>query len=158
MVIREASPDDIENLQAIRNAVIENALSDPGRIPREEYEDYLTTKGKGWLCEINNEVVGFAIVSVEEKNVWALFIKKEFEGRHIGSRLHDIMINWYFNQTKESIWLSTAPGTRAEKLYRHKGWTERGMMNNNKEIRFEMSFENHVQKSKSEIRNSKSGN
>lgn len=145
MVIREAVPQDIDRLRLIRNTVSENALSDPGRITSKDYEEYLTIKGKGWVCEMDGEIIGFSIVSIEENNVWALFLKKEFEGKQIGSRLHDIMLQWYFDQTRETIWLSTAPGTRAEKLYRRKGWIASGMMHDNREIRFEMNWENWKQ-------------
>jgi hypothetical protein len=48
------------------------------------------------------------------------------------------MLNWYFDQTKETVWLSTAPNTRAEKLYRKAGWKEVGK--HGKEIKFEMSY------------------
>lgn len=50
------------------------------------------------------------------------------------------MLNWYFNQTKENVWLGTAPNTRAETFYKMLGWKEAGM--NGKEIKFEMTIHN----------------
>jgi hypothetical protein len=48
------------------------------------------------------------------------------------------MMNWYFKQTDQNIWLSTSPGTRAEGFYRKAGWQETGIYGKG-EIRFEMS-------------------
>ena len=49
------------------------------------------------------------------------------------------MLAWYFSQTKETVWLGTAPCTRAEKFYRKAGWKEVGKHGKG-EIKFEMSF------------------
>jgi len=48
------------------------------------------------------------------------------------------MMNWYFNQTTETVWLSTSPGTRAETFYRQQGWNETGVYGK-VEIKFEMT-------------------
>lgn len=69
-----------------------------------------------------------------------MFIQPGFEKMGIGKRLHDIMMNWYFSQTKETCWLGTAPGTRAEMFYRTAGWTEIGTHGKG-EIKFEMTIE-----------------
>ena len=42
------------------------------------------TTGKGWVCEIENRIVGFAIVDVVAHNVWALFVQPGFDGIGIG--------------------------------------------------------------------------
>ena len=69
-----------------------------------------------------------------------MFIKPDFEKKGIGLRLHDLMVNWYFQQTQETVWLGTAPGTRAERFYRKRGWVEVGTHGKG-EIKFEMSYE-----------------
>lgn len=140
MIFREAIATDIPSIQLVRNSVTENTLSDPALVPDEDVEDYLFRRGKGWVSEINNRIVGFSIVSVIDHNVWALFIQPGFEKMGIGKRLHDIMMNWYFSQTKETCWLGTAPGTRAEMFYRTAGWTEIGTHGKG-EIKFEMTIE-----------------
>ena len=83
----------------------ENTLSDPALVTDKDVEDYIINRGKGWVCEIDNVIVGFAIVSVTDKNVWALFIHPSFEKLGIGRTLHDDMMDWYFSQTVEKIWL-----------------------------------------------------
>ena len=86
-----------------------------------------------------NAVVGFAIVDVTDHNIWALFIQPEFEGQGIGRKLQVLMLDWYFLQTNETVWLGTAPNSRAENFYRKSGWTEVGRRPNG-EIRFEMPY------------------
>ncbi|MDB5200785.1 MAG: family acetyltransferase [Ferruginibacter sp.] len=138
MIIREAIVEDISRMQQIRNAVKENMLPDPGLVRDEDYDLFMNEKGNGWVCAIDEKVVGFAIVDLQDHNVWALFILPEFEGRGIGKALHEQLLNWYFNQTKTTLWLGTAYNTRAEKFYRAAGWKEAGT-NGPKEIRFEMT-------------------
>ena len=140
MIFREAQVTDIPQIQIVRNTVTENTLSDPALVPDADVEDYITRRGKGWICEISNRIVGFSIVSVMDKNVWALFIQPGFEKKGIGRQLHDDMMDWYFSQTNETIWLGTAPGTRAEQFYRKAGWTETGIHGKG-EIKFEMTSE-----------------
>ena len=138
MQFREAQKKDIPGIQDVRNAVKENRLSDPALVPVADVEDYITRRGKGWVCEIDTRIVGFSIVSVTDKNVWALFIMPVYERMGIGKKLHSEMMNWYFNQTNEAIWLSTAPGTRAERFYRKAGWKEAGPYGKG-EIKFEIT-------------------
>jgi GNAT superfamily N-acetyltransferase len=140
MIFREAGIADFEQLHRIRMAVRENPLPDAGLITAKDYEDFLTRRGKGWLCEIDDRVVGFAIVDLEGNNIWALFIEPEYEGKGIGKKLHDDMLDWYFSQTKKTVWLGTSPDTRAGQFYRKAGWKQTGIRPNG-EIRFEMSAE-----------------
>lgn len=140
MIFRQALITDIPQVQIVRNAVKENRLSNPDLVPDKDVEDYITRRGRGWVCEINNTVVAFAIVSVIDKNVWALFVDPAYEGKKIGKKLHDDMMDWYFSQTRETIWLSTAPGTRAENFYRKAGWQQTGFTKSG-EVKFEMSPE-----------------
>ncbi|HRD59182.1 MAG TPA: GNAT family N-acetyltransferase, partial [Ferruginibacter sp.] len=75
---------------------------------------------------------------LKEHNIWALFIDPHFESRGIGKRLHQIMMDWYFSKTDTTVWLSTSPGTRAEKFYRIAGWKETGIYGKG-EIKFELT-------------------
>ena len=145
MIIREAKVEDIKQIQVVRNSVKENTLSDPGLVTDKDCEDFIITRGKGWVCEINNEVVGFSIVDLKDNNIWALFLKPEFEKRGISKQLHDIMLDWYFVQTRVNVWLGTSPDTRADLFYRKMGWTEIGKHGKN-EIKFEMTYDNWIYK------------
>ncbi len=141
MIIREATTDDIKQIQMVRNSVTENTLSDPGLVTDEDCKAFIMERGKGWVCEIDKQIVGFAIADLKANNIWALFLNPEFEGKGIGQLLHKTMLDWYFAQTKDKIWLGTAFNTRAEKFYRKAGWTEAGT-HGDKEIKFEMTYEN----------------
>lgn len=141
MIFRVAEVSDIKQIQVVRNAVKENTLSDPNLVTDKDCEDFLTLQGKGWVCEIAEQIVGFAIVDLKEDNVWALFIDPKFEKQGIGKKLHQMLLDWYFNQKRERIWLGTSPNTRAEQFYRTLGWQEIGIHGKG-EIKFEMTKEN----------------
>ncbi|MGN6531319.1 MAG: GNAT family N-acetyltransferase [Ginsengibacter sp.] len=140
MIFREANIDDINQIQFVRNTVKENALSDPKLVTDEDCKEFITVRGKGWVCEIDNRIVGFAIADLKGNNIWALFLNPEFEKKGIGQQLHKIMLDWYFVQTKTKVWLATAFNTRAENFYRKAGWREVGL-HGTKEIKFEMTYE-----------------
>ncbi|WP_267406232.1 MULTISPECIES: GNAT family N-acetyltransferase [unclassified Chryseobacterium] len=138
MNIREVKLSDIPQIQIVRNAVKENTLSNPNLVTDKDCEEFLFERGKGWVCEIDHKVIGFSIVDLQENNIWALFLHPDFENQGIGRLLHDIMLDWYFEQTKENVWLGTSPDTRAEIFYRKSGWKEIGK--HGKEIKFEMTY------------------
>jgi GNAT superfamily N-acetyltransferase len=139
MIIREAKIEDIAQIQIVRNAVKENMLSNPNLVTDKDCEEFITKKGKGWVCEIDNKIVGFAIAHLKEHNIWALFLHPDFEKKGIGQLLHKTMLDWYFTQTKQTVWLGTEFNTRAEAFYRKTGWTEVGL-HGTKEIKFEMTY------------------
>ncbi|MEP7129347.1 MAG: GNAT family N-acetyltransferase [Chitinophagales bacterium] len=147
MTIREAGIADITQIQIVRNAVKENMLSNPNLVTDEDCKVFLTERGKGWVCEIDNQIVGFSIVDLKDNNIWALFLRPEFERMGIGRQLHDVMVEWYFTQKKDKVWLGTAPGTRAEIFYRKAGWTEAGTHGKG-EIKFEMTYDDWIKKGK----------
>jgi GNAT superfamily N-acetyltransferase len=138
MIFREATINDIPQIQVVRNAVTENTLSNPALVTDKHCEDYLLNRGKGWVCEVEGTIVGFAIADLQDHNVWALFVQPGFDKQGIGRRLHDDMLDWYFQQTTQTIWLGTSPGTRAEAFYRKAGWRETGLYGKG-EIKFEMT-------------------
>jgi GNAT superfamily N-acetyltransferase len=141
MIFREAKASDIKQIQIVRNSVTENALSNPELVTDEDCLVYITKRGKGWVCEIDDHIVGFSIADLKDNNIWALFLRPEFERKGIGRKLHKIMLDWYFEQTKSNVWLGTSPGTRAETFYRRAGWREIGI-HGKREIKFEMTYKN----------------
>lgn len=143
MLYREAQISDIKQMQLVRNSVNENMLSDPALVPDSDVEDFITNRGKGWVCEIGDSIVGFAIADLAAHNIWALFMHPDHEAKGIGKKLHRIMLDWYFSQTKETVWLGTAPNSRAERFYRMQGWKEVGMHGKG-ETKFEMEWSEWV--------------
>ena len=138
MIIREAINDDISRMQIVRNSVKENILSNPALVTDEHCKDYISNRGKGWVCEVNGTITGFAIADLVDNNIWALFIHPNYERKGIGRKLHNEMMNWYFAQQKEFVWLSTEPYSRAADFYAKAGWKQTGTTKSG-EIKFEMT-------------------
>ena len=142
--IREAKEADIPQMMKVRLEVNENQLSDPGWVTYEDCLDYIIHRGKGWVAEIDKDIVGFAIADLKDDNVWALFMHPDFEKRGIGKKLHHTMLEWYFHQEKKNIWLSTDPNSRANEFYQRQGWTPTAILESG-EQKFEMTLEDWTQ-------------
>ena len=133
LLFREARATDIPMLREIRAAVQENRLSDPERITAEMISDYLTTLGKGWVCEQEGTVLGFSFAARRSQSIWALFVRPGYESRGIGKRLLELATDWLFANGCARVVLGTAPNTRADRFYSAQGWT-RGELLANGEI------------------------
>ena len=143
MDFRIAELTDIKQMQVVRHLVKENMLSNPDLVTDKDVAEYITMRGRGWVCETDGKVTGFAIVDLQNKSVWALFVDPEHAERGAGKELHRLMLNWYFKQTKDNIVLGTSPGTRAERFYAFQGWKNIGSYSNG-EIKFELSYHDWI--------------
>lgn len=143
MIFRTAKLSDIKQIQVVRHLVKENTLSNPDLVPDKDVAYYISEKGKGWVCEIDGRIAGFSIVDLRERSVWALFVDPAFAEKGIGKELHRLMIDWYFQQTKEKLVLGTAPNTRAERFYMLQGWNLVGRYANG-ESKFELNYADWV--------------
>jgi len=137
LAFREARLADIPAMREIRAAVSENRLSDPEKITARMVEDYLTTLGKGWVCEHDGTVLGFSFAAHKSQSIWALFVRPGHERRGIGTRLLAMASEWLFAHGAERVVLSTAPDTRADRFYRTRGWS-RGALLANGEVLFRL--------------------
>lgn len=137
MIFREVTLEDVPALSEIRLSVTENVLSDPGKITPAMYVDYLCTSGKGWLCEVDGEAVGFSVASRRDASIWALFVKPGYEGRGIGTKLLNLAVGWLFNGGAASISLSTGANTRADRVYESLGW-KRGEIKPDGEVSYRL--------------------
>lgn len=140
-------------MQVVRHLVKENILSNPNLVPDKDVAYYITEKGKGWVCEVEGQIVGFSIIDLLEKSVWALFVDPDFAEKGIGKQLHRLMLDWYFQQTKDKVVLGTAPNTRAERFYTLQGWTRAGNYPNG-EVKFEMSYSHWIMSTHRKMSNS----
>src|ERR1700712_2429160 len=113
MAFREATLEDIPQIQVVRHAVKENVLSDPSVVTDVDCAIYLFKRGKGWVCEVQGKIIGFAIADLKDNSIWALFVDPRYEKNGVGKKLHGIMLDWYFSRGKDKVWLSTSPNTRA---------------------------------------------
>lgn len=123
---RLALSADIDDLFRIRAAVRENRLHDPGSVTREDC-DWFVQRRRVWVAEIDGRVAGFSASDPRDATIWALFVDPDFEGRGLGSMLlaqacADLVADGHRRAS-----LTTDPGTRAARLYRHLGWEEQGL-------------------------------
>src|SRR5688500_6980567 len=132
--LRIAVDDDISLMHRIRMSVRENQLSDPSRVQPADYHAMLRS-GRGWVCEVDRTVVGFAIADLASCSVWALFVEPRYERRGIGRQLHDAMIEWLCASGAPRISLTTDPDTRAAHFYEAAGWQREGYERNG-EVRY----------------------
>lgn len=135
MVIRRATVSDIPALVEIRASVRENILT--SEISEERIVAGLEERGRGWVAEHDERIVGFSMADSIDSLIWALFLRPECEGRGIGRALLVEAVEWLWSQGSERIWLTTDPGTRAAGFYEHMGWTRTGMTERG-EARFEL--------------------
>ncbi|WP_308700833.1 GNAT family N-acetyltransferase [Pseudoduganella guangdongensis] len=132
---RRATASDIPAMSAIRLSVRENALSDPGRITRQMYEDHLEQLGRGWVCERDGAVIGFSFAAREDHSIWALFVAPGHEGLGAGKQLLLLAADWLFACGAQAVKLATAADTRADRFYQAQGW-QRGAMKNDTEVAY----------------------
>lgn len=119
---RRAEPADIPAMSAIRLNVTENVLRDRSKVTPQMYHDYLDLLGRGWVCLIDECIVGFAYASRADASIWALFVAPTHEGMGIGRRLLDFAVDWLFALGAPVITLDTGRDTRAARFYAAAGW------------------------------------
>jgi ribosomal protein S18 acetylase RimI-like enzyme len=138
MLLRLATKNDIPAMHRVRLAVRENKLTS-SVITEADYLPAMEETGRGWVAEQAGQIVGFSVGNAQTGNIWALFIDPNHEAKGIGRQLHDVMVNYLFNECEpklERLNLSTASGTRAEQFYRKAGWTQVG-----EQVKGEVFFE-----------------
>jgi GNAT superfamily N-acetyltransferase len=133
--LRQALVSDIPGIWGVRYAVAENTLT-PGRISDEEVRAAIEDSGRGWVIDVGGKIAAFAVGNGETGNVWALFVKPEFQGQGFGTALHSVMIEWFRTQAIDRLWLSTGMDTQARKFYEKHGWECVGPYGSN-ELRYE---------------------
>lgn len=119
--LRQATRSDIPAMQRVRMSVRENVLTDPSRITEADYIGALEQLGRSWVVEADNQIVAFA-TGYKSGSVWALFVRPDHEARGLGKALHATMVDWLWSLGHTSLWLTTDPGTRAERFYVSQGW------------------------------------
>ncbi|MGE3164050.1 MAG: GNAT family N-acetyltransferase [Planctomycetota bacterium] len=126
-MLRQAMLEDIPGMHRVRLSVRENPLTSSA-IREEHYVPEITVTGRGWVITEAKVVVAFAVGNRDTKNIWALFVHPQHEGKGYGRRLHAAMVEWLFSQGVQCIWLSTDPGTRAQRFYEAAGWSFRRIL------------------------------
>jgi len=126
-------------MHRVRLAVRENRLTSAA-LTEADYVPAITTTGRGWVMEADGAIVAFAVGNRDTGNIWALFVHPDHEALGYGRQLHDALLDWLWSQGLNNLWLTTEPGTRAQRFYESRGWRRTGH-NQRGEIRFELSRE-----------------
>jgi GNAT superfamily N-acetyltransferase len=127
--LRVAVRADVAGIQRVRHAVRENRLVSR-TISDAEVIHAIERSGRGWVVEVDGEVVGFAIGNIENASVWALFVDPLHAGQGHGRALHQAMIEWMRQSGCLKLSLLTDPGTRAQRFYGRAGWRSCGLLEN----------------------------
>ena len=106
-------------------------------LSESDYVEAIEERGRGWVVERDGVIVAFAVGDSLSGSIWALFVEPDNEGRGYGRQLLDTMVAWLWEEGHDRLWLSTEPGTRAERFYQRAGWKEVGAAAGG-EIRFEL--------------------
>jgi GNAT superfamily N-acetyltransferase len=136
-MLRQARRDDIAAMHRVRLAVRENRLTSD-IVSEASYTPAIESEGRGWVVESAGEIVAFAIGNAGTGNIWALFVDPRHERRGYGRLLHDTMVDWLWSQGLDRLWLTTSPGTRAQRFYEMAGWQCAGSTRSG-ELRYELT-------------------
>jgi len=130
VVFREIAEGDIPELFGVRVSTRENALTEEELqrlgITEQTVRGMLDSSHRGWLCEEDGQVVGFAMGNGRTGEMWVIALLPEAEGRGIGSELMDRVEGWLWCLGWREIWLTTDTDTslRAYGFYRARGWED----------------------------------
>ena len=124
-MIRKATKDDVPRIMEIRAGVGENRLRDPSRVTMEDVCWFVDNPGV-FLWEEDGSIVGFSASDPRNGNIFALFVEERYERRGIGKALFERACKVLVDAGCTRMWLTTWPGTRAERFYREAGWRVTG--------------------------------
>jgi ribosomal protein S18 acetylase RimI-like enzyme len=140
-VLREAAVADVEALFAIRTSVTQNHLSRAelaalGITPSSLAEMLRQTRC-AWLVENSSQALGFAMVDAVTGELFALFVRPEWAGQGIGSRLLAAAENSLFqHHSKIHLITDGDPAVHANPFYRRHGWHLVGAIDE-RDVRYE---------------------
>ena len=134
-VVRRAVASDIAGMHRVRMSVLENRLVSR-QLSEQDYLVEIEATGRGWVIELEGNIVAFAVGNAATGGIWALFVEPGHEGRGYGRQLHDAMVAWLWQQGHDQLWLTTEPGTRAARFYEVAGWRQVGETAD--ELRYEL--------------------
>ena len=130
IILREAGAADMPGISRVRSSVCENLLTveqlERLGITNASVAASLLVDRKGWVAEQGDEIVAFSMADRANGSIFALFVLPGYEGRGLGGRLLDLALQWLWGEGAGRVWLTTSPGTRAERFYVQRGWVQIG--------------------------------
>ncbi len=140
MKFREITKSDIYDILNIRISTTENhfSMEDLAEIgiTHQSVSQWLDGSIKGWLCEISNKSVAFAMGDSATGEVLVIAILPEYEMLGIGKKLMIQLQDWLWSSGHKELWLWSNPddAVRAHGFYRKLGWQPTGEVKKNNEI------------------------
>lgn len=135
LVYRLLDTADLPATLVVRTSTRENALTaeqlrDDYGVTPETIAAGLASTLKGWVCEDDGRIVGFAIGDGATGEMQVVAVLPDHEGRGIGKALIARVQNWLFAQGHAELWLlaNPDPTVRATGFYRKFGWRRTGEM------------------------------
>jgi len=115
MNFRHMNAVDIARCIWVRTKVRENhfspeALANAG-ITEESVLQMLGTTHHGWVCEVDEKIVGFSMGNKATSEFWVVAVLPQYEGRGIGRKLTELTQEWLWAAGCGEIWLWTSPDT-----------------------------------------------
>jgi GNAT superfamily N-acetyltransferase len=135
---REIVEKDIPDLFKVRVVTHENRLTmeelQALGITEESVSEKLKGSFKGWLCEADDKVVGFAMGDNSTGELWVIAVLPEYIGKGIGSKLLALTEDWLQECGWKKFWLTTDIDTslKAYSFYLQHGWVDDRIENGNR--------------------------
>ena len=124
--------DDIPAVFSVRISTTENSmtlerLEELGITP-QTIAKAITEHAKGWVCEVDNAIVGFVMGDVESGEATVLALHPDHERQGYGRQLMQPVCQWLFDAGHKQLWLLTGadPALRAYGFYQALGWLPTG--------------------------------
>ena len=132
MRIRKLEKTDIEDILDIRVSTKENhfSMEDLTKVgvTSEAIAEWLDGSVKGWVCEVSERPVAFAMADGKTAEVLVVACYPEFEKKGIGKKLMLKLHEWLWSVNHDEIWLwsDPDPSIRAYGFYRKLGYQPTG--------------------------------
>ncbi len=133
LTYREITVDDIPAVFHVRVSTVENAITaaelEAGYgVTPASLAGALRGPVRGWLCEDDGAVVGFAMGDRETGEVGVVAVLPSHERRGIGIAVLSRVRDWLFSEGHDRVWLKANPdtGIRATGFYASQGWEPTG--------------------------------
>ncbi|KWV85902.1 MULTISPECIES: GNAT family N-acetyltransferase [Pseudomonas] len=143
VLIRTATPDDVDTLCAIRTSVVQNHLSLEQMaglgITPQVLSDTLRAAPCGWIAEVDGQAAGFSMVDLDEGEVFAMFVLPSHEKLGLGCQLMAVAEAALFEH-HDTLYLVTdgRDEIRANGFYQRLGWSVVGPVDGD-DVRYEKS-------------------
>ena len=130
LIFREIEPPDLPALFEVRTATDENSYTldelHALGITEASVLEKLQRSFRGWLCEVDGVVVGFAMGDRLTGELWVIAVLTDYVRRGIGSELLRRVEQWLWSEGCTRLWLTTDTdtGLRAYGFYRNRGWED----------------------------------